>query len=292
MITIKLPYETNQESKDTILKYQMNQNNVIRFIYNRIKDNFELTQKDLTNLSNNMNNIFIDSWFKQSGIYKSKEIYSKNKDSKVIFGGKKLFLERINHNISIEEFQIKKLIPLISIGESSKSGNRKLELDIRENNQIIFKINRKRHIELKLPNLRKNIEEQLYKLEVLTKQKKISLTFQINQDFLYLTFDESKLNEVDNLYRPYPNRIMSLDINPNIDKILFPDLTQSIDNITPSLEELGYVLKNEIKDWKLFYQEIKNSGLRYRVSLNSNKQEFKVLRMKNKKSLVKLYSFY
>ena len=134
MITIKLPYETNQESKDIILRYQFNQNNVIRFIYNRIKDNPELTQKELTILVNSMNNIFIDSWFKQSAIYKSKEIYKRNKDNKVIFGGKKLFLERINNKISKEEFKIKRQLPLISIGESSKSSNRKLELEIKENN--------------------------------------------------------------------------------------------------------------------------------------------------------------
>ena len=215
MITIKLPYEANQESKVIILKYQMNQNNVIRFIYNRIKDNPELTQKDLTNLSNSMNNIFIDSWFKQSGIYKSKEIYNRNKDSKVIFGGKKLFLERINNKITKEEFKIKKQLPLISIGESLFKGNRKLKLDIKENNRIIFKLDRKNHLILNLPNLRNNLKSQLYKLEDLSKDCKLPITFQINQEYLYLTFDESKLNKIDENYRPYLDRIMSLDINPN-----------------------------------------------------------------------------
>lgn len=89
MNTILLPYQTNEKFKDIILSFIKNQNNIIRFLYNRLQENKELSQKELTNLSKFMNNIFVDSWFKQSAIYKAKELSSKEN---IIFGSKKYSL--------------------------------------------------------------------------------------------------------------------------------------------------------------------------------------------------------
>jgi hypothetical protein len=71
MNTISFPYTLSDKSQ--ILALMKNQNNVVRFIYNRLQENKDLTQKQLTILANSMNNIFIDSWLKQSAIYKAKE---------------------------------------------------------------------------------------------------------------------------------------------------------------------------------------------------------------------------
>ena len=75
-----------------------------------------------------MNNIFIDSHFKNSAIFDSKALIKRNGENKIIFGGKKLFLERANGKISKEEYEIQKLIPLCSIGESPQKGNRKFQI--------------------------------------------------------------------------------------------------------------------------------------------------------------------
>lgn len=114
MNTLKLKYLTSKENRNIILNYMKNQNNVIRFLYNRLQENKLLSQVQLIALSNSMNNIFIDSWFKQCAMYKAKEL---NEKEKVIFGGKKLFFERFKNRITKEEFQIKKLLPLHVIGE-------------------------------------------------------------------------------------------------------------------------------------------------------------------------------
>jgi hypothetical protein len=73
MNTIKLPYSTSKDNKINVLRYMKNQNNIFRFLYNRLQDNNKVTQIELMKLSNSMNNIFIDTWFKQCAIYKAKE---------------------------------------------------------------------------------------------------------------------------------------------------------------------------------------------------------------------------
>jgi len=209
MNTISLPYQTSQESKDIILSYMKNQNNVIRFIYNRIQENKELTQIELTELVDKMNNIFIDSWFKQCAICKAQDLSEKEK---VIFGGKKLFLGRLNNKITKEKFQIKKLLPLYIIGESSKQGNRKFDFKIIEENKLIFKPNRKIEIELLLPKIRKNYKKILYKLQQITEEKIIPITISIDLEQIHITYDEGRLSKDAESKK---NRIMALDLNPN-----------------------------------------------------------------------------
>ena len=92
-----------------------------------------------------MNNIFVDSHFKNSAIFDSKSLLGKEK---VIFGGKKLFIDRCQNKISKDEFQIKKLRPIYSVGESDKKGNRKFSI-ITENH-IIFKPTREEHFLLEI----------------------------------------------------------------------------------------------------------------------------------------------
>lgn len=212
MKTIKINYRTSEENKNIILKYMKNQNNVIKFIYNRLLEDNKLTQKQLTSLSNSMNNIFVDSWFKQSAIYKAKDLLETN--DKVIFGGKKLFHDRIKNKINKEEFQIKKLMPIYLIGESNRKGNRKFDFRIIEQNLIIFKLNFETKINLQLPKLRKNFRKELITLQELMENQKIPVLVSLDLENIYISFEEQKLNLNIN-YEKVNNRIMSIDLNPN-----------------------------------------------------------------------------
>jgi predicted transposase len=138
--TIKLPIDLSDDEKEVVLSYQRNQNNVIRFTYNRLLENDGLTTAEITALQKKMNNVFIDSHFKNSAIYKAKELVAQGND-KVIFGGKKLFVQRCQGKISVDVFQAKKLIPMYSVGESNQSSNRKFT--ILENNVIFSSQQRK-----------------------------------------------------------------------------------------------------------------------------------------------------
>lgn len=165
--TIKLPIQITEEERKIVLDYQKNQNNLI----NRLKENNKLFTKEITELQKEMNNIFVDSHFKNSAIYKARELMDRDR---VIFGGKKLFISRCQNKISKEEFQLKKLLPIISIGESSHKGNRKFS--IQDNNTILFKADRKTHIELGLPILKRKMKKEMDKILIAQENYQIPIT--------------------------------------------------------------------------------------------------------------------
>ena len=105
MKTIKLPIVySNMEDIEILHEYIRLQNNVIRISYNRFREG--LSEKDIRLFLKTMNlqseSIVIDSWFVQSGIYKAKEMYSKDLESfkltgifpKRIFGSKSNLIKR------------------------------------------------------------------------------------------------------------------------------------------------------------------------------------------------------
>lgn len=205
-ITLKIKYVPENGDLTTILSFIKNYNNVLRFTYNRVQEGMKST-KEITNLQKELNNIFVDSHFKNSAIYEAKA-YQENK---IIFGGKKLFLDRLRNKISKEEFKLKKLLPLCSIGESNQKANRKFK--IVDENTIIFKPNKDLHIKLNLINQGKNYKKILNKLKELQETKQIAITYKLSLDNIFLSFDYSILKQ--NIYKIKKNRVIAIDMNPN-----------------------------------------------------------------------------
>ena len=213
MITIKLPYNT--ESNDDVKLLRKQYSNIVRYSYNRFKE--DKTQKDIRLLTKSLNNIDINSWLIQCGIKDAESIYKINKDNKVIFGSKKHFYRRIKGLIDNEEIKNHRLLPINIQGEETKMGNRSFKLDIINNNQIIFKVSRNQHIILKLPKLRNNYKKLLYKLENINNIKQgiqgLTYSIRINMDKIYITFDDKKLeNKKPKLLN---TRYIGIDLNPN-----------------------------------------------------------------------------
>ena len=208
-ITLKIKYSTDENSKTRILEYIKNYNNVLRFTYNRLHENKDLKTKEITVLQKTMNNIFIDSHFKNSAIFDSKSLLGKEK---VIFGGKKLFIQRCQDKISKEEFKIKKLRPIYSVGESLYKGNRKFSI-ITENH-IIFKPTRKEHFLLEI-NPSKNYQKYLLELSDLASQKKIPIDFKLDLEYIYIGFDLNKLKSERTISEKIKDRYFAIDMNPN-----------------------------------------------------------------------------
>ena len=209
IITLKIKYSTDEQSKTRILEYIKNYNNVLHFTYNRLHENEDLKTKEITLLQKTMNNIFVDSYFKCSAIFDSKSLLGKEK---VIFGGKKLFIEKCQNKISKEEFQIKKLRPLYSIGESPQKGNRKFS--IVTENHIIFKPTREEHFLLEI-NPSKNYQKYLLELSELANQKKIPIDFKLDLNYIYITFDLNKLKSEKIISDKIKDRYFAIDMNPN-----------------------------------------------------------------------------
>ena len=207
IITMKIRYKVSSDAdKAHILKYIKNYNNVLKFTYNRMQDD-KRKHKDVTALQNSMNNIFIDSWFKESAYIDAKMI---QKD-KIIFGGKKLFIERCKNKISKEEYQLKKLVPLYSVGEACKKANRKFE--IIDENTILFKPNKTEHIELRLVSQGNNYKNKLKKLIKYQNDKLIPITYSLDLNYIYISFDNSVVDFCK--YNTICNRVIGIDLNPN-----------------------------------------------------------------------------
>ena len=224
----------------------------LHYLYNRISDNNNLSEKDLRNLCSNINNInILDSWFKQScvkesiALYKSfqyrykeheetrekklKEIdfklrigklsehkYAIKKHSilkplKLIFGWKENYRLRQERKITKEEFKQNRLSPLSSIGESQFKGNRKF--NINSDLTITFKPSKDNHFNFKLI-YGQNQEHYLKSLYELTVTNSISISYKLDKDYIYISFDESKLaNKEENI--KIQNRVLGIDMNPN-----------------------------------------------------------------------------
>ncbi|HOY90429.1 MAG TPA: hypothetical protein PK891_01795, partial [Bacteroidales bacterium] len=158
-----------------------------------------------------LNNVeLIQSHLRNSAIYDAKTLISKSTDT-IIFGGKKLFIQRCKQEISHEDFQIKKLVPLTSIGEMCKGSNRLFK--IVNNKTISFNLNKNVHYELNLIAVGAKRAKELDKLFSLQTNNQIAITYKIDLDYVYLTFDYNILKNY--VYKVKQNRVMSLDMNPN-----------------------------------------------------------------------------
>ena len=210
MKTIKLPYKTTEDLTSILKQYS----NVVRYSYNRFLEG--KTEKDIRLLTKSLNSIdLLNSWLIQCGIKDGKAIQTRFKNEKVIFGGKCNLIKRLKNKISKEEYQLKRLCPINIQGEELKQGNRSFKLDIIENNQIIFKLNKSTHIKLELPHLRNNIKNELFKLQQLNEvkhnQKGYTYSIRFDLKHIYISFEEFKQESI----KLNENRCLGIDLNPD-----------------------------------------------------------------------------
>ena len=184
------------------------------------------------------------------GLFKS---YKETSRDKIIFGSLKEWKRYHKELISKEEFnKIKNSKPLLFIGRSSDvKGNRKFELF---KNGIIFKPNRHNHHILKLKTTNSRLK-MLQRLQIISETTKTPITYRLNQDYVWITFDESILKEKDHEF--IENRIGSLDLNPNY--IAFT--IQDFEDNTPTqiyktvfdLTELNKTFDKNKKDYEIIH---------------------------------------
>ena len=87
--------------------------------------------------------------------------------------------------------------PLYSIGESQFKGNRKF--NINSDLTITFKPSKDNHFNFKLI-YGQNQEHYLKSLYELSLTNSISISYKLDKDYIYITFDESKLfNKKENI---------------------------------------------------------------------------------------------
>lgn len=187
--------------------------------------------------------------------------------TKRIFGGKKNLKLRAQNKISNQQWKDLRLLPLPIIGEACKSGNRKFNFQIIDLNQLIFKINKNTHIELKLPKLRKNIQKTLFQLECAANSDRLPISIKIDQSFIYIAYDELKLNEI-NKIESRKERYAGIDLNPNY--------------IGVSISENGEVLSTSLFDLKELTRKSDEASSHWKSIYKNNKLDFETIQIANK----------
>lgn len=220
MLTLKIPYKSNDEFKLFLSNLRREYSSLVRYSYNRLKEG--ISEKDIRILHKSLNNVDnLDAWIRQCSINEAKQILNKNGKNKVIFGGRSNMIKYLRGIINKNQYKNSRLLPLNIFGEAANSGNRKFKLDI-FNNKIIYKHSRNQHFQLEIPKLR-GCYKELYTLQENPKTYSVKLT----DKYILISFEESKedikLNE---------KRYLGIDLNPEYigisikedDQILFTKL--------------------------------------------------------------------
>jgi IS605 OrfB family transposase len=213
MITIKLPYKSTEEFQTLLKEYRRQQSICIRAAFQMCKEE-KILFKNIRYEIQNFKGITIDTTWLVSGIMKADALWKvcklQNKKT-VIFGGKVNLYKYNRRIISKTEYKNNKISKLISIGNKIACGNYKFRLDL-QNNRIIFLDNYKiiRHY-LTIPKLKGSYLEHLQYAEAKTKLKELPLTVQLDESYIYLTFEPKQKDKL----RQIHNRVFAIDSNPN-----------------------------------------------------------------------------
>ena len=212
IITIKLDYRSSDSER--ILECIKNYNSLFRSTYSFYEQVPDLKQSETTRLQSKLNNIFLDRWLFNSAVFDVKSFKNKKKKAeKVIFGGKKNFFDRLEGKISREEYQLKRLLPLYSVGEALKNGNRKFQIE--DENTIIFKVSRKEHLTLNLVGTSKRYRDYLNQLILHQANCDIPITYRLDTKSVYISFDLNKLKHNLKAQDKIKDRVFGIDLNPN-----------------------------------------------------------------------------
>ncbi|MBR1611864.1 MAG: hypothetical protein IJ672_10380 [Methanobrevibacter sp.] len=184
----------------------------LHYLYNRIYDNEgHISEIELRNMYDSINNkAHINKWLFQCTIKEAKQLYKRNGTNKIIFGGKKNFYDRLKSRITKDEYKAKRLSQLYSIGEQSHHGNRMFEMT--DYNKVIFKPNKNEHYEIEIIGIGNRINT-LNKIYNLCLSNKITLTYKLDLDYIYLSYEETDIEQYN--YEKIDNRIFAIDMNPN-----------------------------------------------------------------------------
>lgn len=212
-LTLKIKYSCLDSESVIIHNILEAYNPVLRFTFNRVEENSKLTTKELSEIQTKYEHKadIIGSHLLNSMQYQAKAMFDAKGDKPVIFGGRKNFIRRCQQKITKEEWQELRLVPIYSVGEANQKGNRLFR--ILNVTTILFKPNKDTHINLNLKSVGKNNIRKLRRLIELQNQKAIPLTYQLDMEYVYITYDNSIFENYE--YSLKTNRVIAIDLNPN-----------------------------------------------------------------------------
>ena len=152
--------------------------------------------------------------------------YIENKKYVDVFGGKKLMnnwrsqkQKKDNYKgvrISDEQFYNSRLTPLSVAGHAANTGNRMFRIqEDCETVKVNFIPGIQNSIFLKLIGLSKKQQDIIKRLYESAQNKEQPITFSIDNEYVYISYDEAILYKKEQKTEKIKNRILAIDLNPN-----------------------------------------------------------------------------
>lgn len=182
---------------------------MVRIAFNRFQDGY--SEKQITEY---LNTRFVaNCWVIRSAIKEAHALFDVQGQRHIVFGGKWNLKQYLKGLITKEQFKQNRLMPLCSIGEAVKRGNRLINFNLQDNS-ITYKPSSLIHKKIHFCPVKKKLANELAKVQELASQKKMPVTVKFTDKYLYLTYDESLIyNEA---YKGLKfNRVLGIDMNPN-----------------------------------------------------------------------------
>lgn len=154
-----------------------------------------------------------NSWFIQCAIKEGATLYKLNGTNHIIFGGKNNLRQYMRGIIDKTTFKYRRMFPIGIQGEKQRNGNRLFTFDL-ENQRLIYKPSKERHVEIKFLSMRKNIAEELSKVQELVRQNKITISVKLSDKYVWLTYDETMIRD-ERYTKLQSKRVLGIDMNPN-----------------------------------------------------------------------------
>ena len=258
MKTIKLHIQNNIDLNEELRLY----NDVVRFAYNRVHKDNSLKEIQIRKLVNDKFFSKLNSWLIQCAIKEALQIQKRNKDNKVIFGGKSLLKRYQRKLISRDEYKTKKQLPINSQGEKLRKGNRLIDFHFDEN-YIVLKVNKNKHIKIELPKFRRGLQRELNKLNELINLKQVTVTIKLNNQYVFITYEEKELELIEKYKDLKFNRILGIDLNPNA-------------------LGLSIIEFNSNDEFKILYKEVISTFNLNDKKVSSNKRKFELIEICHK----------
>lgn len=187
--------------------------------------------------------------------------------------GRKNFENRCKGLISREEYKKHKLSSIYSIGTAKPyKGNQKFRID-KDKHSIIFQPNRSTHIKFNFLSIAKNYVKIIEKLFLRQEAKDLPITYKLNSEYVYISFEEEQLYKDDFNFKKIKDRYISLDLNPNYIGYSIIDWKGSSDfNVIHSGVYSFKELNNLYQDEKLTSEDKK---LKYKT----NKKNYEIIQV-------------
>lgn len=205
MKTVKLTICNEADVLDDMRTFS----SIVRFAFNRYQDG--LNEKEVRSYCNAR--FSHNSWFIQSAIKEGATLYKLHGEKHILFGGKNNIRQYMRGLIDKATFKYRRMFPIGIQGEKRCKGNRLFSFDL-DNQRLIYKPSKKRHVEIKFFPVRKKIATELSNVQELTKNNKITVSVKMSDKYVWLIYDETLISD-DRYKNLQSKRLLGIDMNPN-----------------------------------------------------------------------------